>query len=240
MTRIGLLGNPQPTVYLRCYQNQTGIMFRFKSIQSVVAFVSIAVLAASARADFLDDGFHSPPSEARPRVFWQWVNGNVTREGITADLEAMQRVGIKGLLLHDVKFPLLPAGPVKFQSQEWWNLMKFTAQEADRLGLEFGFHNCPGWSSSGGPWITPELSMQKLVWSEKIISGPAPIEVSKLAQPDVDRKWNYYRDVAVLAVPVRTNGAAIAPAEVLDLTGKKTLPSRKLAGFSFWSHHHRR
>ena len=184
-------------------------------------------------ADGLEDGFQTPPPEARPRVFWQWIDGYISREGITADLEAMQRVGIKGLILHDVKFPLWPAGPVKFQSREWWDLMKFTAQEAERLGLDFGFHNCPGWASSGGPWITPELSMQKLVWSEKIISGPAEIDAGKLAQPKVDTKWNYYRDVAVLAVPARTNGAPIAAAEVLDLTGKKNLPAGTWRVFRF-------
>jgi len=193
----------------------------------------LLLTAKTSPADPLEDGFRAPPPEARPRVFWQWVNGHVTREGITADLEAMQRVGIKGLLLHDVAFPLWAPGPVKFQSQEWWDLMKFTAQEADRLGLEFGFHNCPGYASSGGPWITPELSMQKLVWSETTISGPAPIEVSNLAKPTVDRRWNYYRDVAVLAVPARTNGAAIAPADVLDLTGKHDLPAGAWRVFRF-------
>lgn len=199
-------------------------MFRSKSIQSVAVSFLLAVLAAGAHADVLDEGFRSPPPEARPRVFWQWVNGNITREGITADLEALQRVGIKGLLLHDVQFPLWPAGPVKFESPEWWDLMKFTAQEADRLGLDFGFHNCPGWASSGGPWITPELSIQKIVWSETNMSGPLQIEAGSLVQPKVDPKWNYYRDIAVLAVPARTNGAAISLAEVLNLTDKKNLP----------------
>ena len=208
-------------------------MFQSKVIHWVAASLWLATSATSALADVLDDGFRSPPPEARSRVIWQWVNGNISREGITADLEAMQRVGIKGLLLHEVHFPLWPAGTVKFQSPEWWDLMKFTAQDADRLGLEFGIHNCPGWASSGGPWIKPEISMQKLVWSEKTIPGPAEIDLGKLAQPKVDPKWNYYRDVAVLAVPARTNGAAISPAEVQDLTHSKSVPIGSWRVFRF-------
>ena len=116
------------------------------------------------------DAFLHPPMAARPRVLWFWMNGNVTREGITLDLEAMARIGIGGVLNFDAG-TLIPKGPVEYLGPEWLELKAHAAREALRLGLEFTMHNCPGWSSSGGPWITPERGMQQLVWSET--SSPA-------------------------------------------------------------------
>lgn len=177
-------------------------------------------------ADELESGFRSPPPEARPLTMAQWVNGNVTREGITADLESMKRVGLQGLLLFDVDLPYSPPGPVKFMGGEWRDLMRHTASETQRLGLDFGFHNCPGWSSSGGPWITPELSMQKLVWSEKTLKGPASVIAKDLPLPKIDRKWNFYRDVALLAVPAKGGKS-------LDLAKSPALPAGDWRVFRF-------
>ena len=82
------------------------------------------------------------------------MNGNVTKEGITQDLEAMARIGVGGVLNFDAG-TLIPQGPVVYLGPEWLDLKAHAAREADRLGLDFTMHNCPGWSSSGGPWITP-------------------------------------------------------------------------------------
>jgi hypothetical protein len=141
------------------------------------------------------------------------MSGCVSREGITADLEAMKQVGLGGaFIFHVGQLPI--DGPVKFRSDEWWSLMRFAAAEADRLGLELGFHNCPGWSSSGGPWIPVEKSMQKIVSSEQTFEGPGRFN-GVLSQPEVDAKWNFYRDIAVLAV--REQAGPIKHEEILDL-----------------------
>ena len=99
----------------------------------------------------LEKGFLSPPESAKVWTWWHWMNGNVSKEGITADLEAMKRVGIGGLYNFHVGHQLPINGSVGFLSPQWWALSKFAAQEADRLNLKFGFNNCPGWSASGGP-----------------------------------------------------------------------------------------
>src|SRR3954463_2854235 len=109
----------------------------------------------------LEKNFAKPPPSARPWVFWFWLNGNVTSNGITADLEAMKRVGIGGVAIMDVNQGT-PKGPVEFGSSEWFGLFKHMCAEAHRLGLEVNMNNDAGWSGSGGPWITPALSMQKL------------------------------------------------------------------------------
>ncbi len=148
-------------------------------------------------ADVLEQGFASPPDEAKPRTWWHWVNGNISKEGITADLEAMKRVGVGGAQILNVA-PGNPAGPVKFESPQWWDMMRHAARECDRLGLELTIADCAGWSESGGTWVTPEQSMQKLVWSQRIVSGPSKFS-GTLDQPPTIRE--FYRDVKVLAFP---------------------------------------
>ncbi len=150
----------------------------------------------------LEEGFQTPPESAKVWTWWHWMNGNISKEGITADLEAMKRVGIGGLYNFHVGHQLPIPGTVDFMSPQWWDLSKFAIKEAARLNLEFGFHNCPGWSASGGPEVKVEQSMQKLVWSEITLAGPQKIN-QVLIRPDVDKKYNYYKDVVLLAFPVK-------------------------------------
>ena len=124
--------------------------------------------AAARRLDELAEDFARPPDAARPWVYWFWINGNLTREGITADLEAMQRVGIGGVLIMEVD-PGTPAGEAPLGSVAWREMFQHACQEAARLGLQINMHNAAGWAGSGGPWITPEMSMQKVVWSEVVV-----------------------------------------------------------------------
>src|SRR5215469_15205917 len=131
---------------------------------SLLACVQSSSFAASG-AGRLESGFLSPPASARPWAYWFWVNGNIDRAGLTADLESMQRVGLGGAILFNAAQDL-PQGTIRFGSAEWRDLFKHTVAEARRLGLEINMHNAPGWSGSGGPWITPELGMQMLVCSK--------------------------------------------------------------------------
>ena len=155
------------------------------------------MFAAPAPADTLEAGFQNPPDSARPQTWWHWMNGNVTHEGITADLEAMKSVGIGGAEIFNVDEGI-PPGPVKFLSPEWRQLMVFAAQEANRLGLDLCLHNCAGWSSSGGPWNAPAQSMQQITTSEQKVKGPVHF-TGRLPQPPA--RLDYYRDFAVMAFP---------------------------------------
>jgi hypothetical protein len=154
-------------------------------------------LAVGNRSATLATGFANPPGSTRPWVYWFWMNGNETSNGITADLEAMQRVGIGGVLIMDVDQGT-PKGPVRFGTPEWRGFFRHTCVEARRLGLQVNLNNDAGWCGSGGPWVTPEFSMQKVVWSETQVNGPLP-GVQVLAQPQAFQ--GFYRDVAVLAFP---------------------------------------
>ena len=186
-----------------------------------VALLLSAILAAGlpvVTAQDLAQGFARPPDSARPWVYWFWLNGNITREGITADLEAMQRVGIGGVLIMEVDQGA-PLGPVPFASAKWRDLFQHVVSEADRLGLQVNMNDDAGWNGSGGPWITPDKAMQKVVFSETPVEGPKHFE-GVLPQPAL--VGGYYRDIAVLAFPTP------ADYRIPDLEGKSALVRRDL------------
>jgi len=118
--------------------------------------------------------WQSPTEESRPWVFWYWMQEAVSKEGITADMEAMKEIGIGGAYLMSIKgVPEKPfVTPVIEQlSPLWWEMVSFAFKEADRLKLKIAFHICDGFALAGGTWITPELSMQKVVWSHLNVQG---------------------------------------------------------------------
>lgn len=207
-------------------------------------------LPVAATADDLAGEFARPPQSARPWVYWFWLNSNITKEGVTADLEAMKRVGIGGALIMEVDQGA-PVGQVPFMGERWREMFHHAAAEAKRLGLALNMNNDAGWNGSGGPWIRPEQSMQEVVWTETSVTGPKRFE-GTLARPPA--KAGFYRDIAVFAVPdvgpdripdfetkagFQTRGRqkpgsnpkyprAIEPTRIHDLTAKTT-PDGKLS-----------
>ena len=171
--------------------------------------------------DSLERGFRVPPNSAKPYTWWHWMNGHVTRAAITRDLEAMKQAGLGGFTLCNVSEGT-PPGPVAYMSDAWWDLFRYTVSEAKGLGLEMGIGNCAGWSSSGGPWVTPDYAMQEVVWTEKRVNGPVEldekleitepalgIERDMARNPEINKRYyvpreqvrGYYRDIALLAFP---------------------------------------
>jgi hypothetical protein len=208
---------------------------------TLLALCSFMGMASA--ADDLAKNFVRPPDSARPWVYWFWLNSNITREGITADLEAMKGVGIGGVLIMEVDQGA-PTGPAAFMGPQWRELFKHAVAEARRLGLEVNMNDDAGWNGSGGPWIKPEQSMQKIVWTETDLAGPRHFD-EKLPQPEANH--GFYRDIAVLAFPTPgdyrivdikfkalyergdvppaaetklTPEMVIAPARLTDLTGR--------------------
>ena len=199
----------------------------------------------------LPQEFSNPPDSTRPWVFWHWMGGYISREGITADLEAMHRVGVHGALVVNIadghaaqgrrvpletdRYPRVP-----FMSPAWFGMWRHAAAEAKRLNMELALDNCPGWATSGGPWIAPRDSMRRLVWSVKDAAGPARLDIDLPPLPDgiapqskgiagwrsqLEGMWGAdalhdRRDIAVLAFPLPETGRAPQPGAALDLTGK--------------------
>jgi hypothetical protein len=151
---------------------------------------------SAATAD-LAKNFVAPPAEARPWVYWFWLNSNITREGITADLEAMKRAGIGGVLIMEVDQGA-PVGPVAFMGDKWRELFKFMIGEASRLGVEVNMNNDAGWNGSGGPWVPLDKSMQVVTASELQVRAGTKFS-GMLPKPKANS--GFYRDIAVLAFP---------------------------------------
>ncbi len=157
----------------------------------------------------LQKDFVSPPDSARPQVWWHWASGNVSNAGITADMKAWKKEGIGGGTIANIG--VLPEGPEPFLSPQWWGSIKHAVLEAHHLGLQLGFFNCEGWSSSGGPWITPNIAMQMVVWSETRVQGPGQVSVS-LPQPFT--RLGYYRDIGIVAFPTPPDDLAPTLADI--------------------------
>lgn len=136
------------------------------------------------QTDALKQGFQNPPNAARPRVWWHWMNGNITKDGIQKDLEWMHRVGIGGFQNFDASLftPQIVEKRLSYMTPEWKNVFKFTTELADKLGLEMAIAGSPGWSESGGPWVPAKDGMKKYVWSETRIKGGQPF-AGKLSHP---------------------------------------------------------
>jgi len=165
----------------------------------------VAVLSSwGLSAQTLEEAFLHPPQEARAMMIWQWMDGCVTREGITADLEAYKAAGLGGVqqfLIGGPSQTRIKRSENAIGTENWRSLMRFAMDECARLGLTFGTHNCPGWTSSSYTTVQPEYSMQNLVWSETPAMGTGKVQSLTLPRSEVDPKWDYYRDVTVVAVP---------------------------------------
>jgi len=169
-------------------------------------------VTANKASDSLAEGFAHPPRQARLRAYWWWLNGNVTKAAITRDLEEMAAKGFGGALICDAGGAeqdgnaRVPHGP-DFFSTEWRELYKHTLREADRLGLEMSLNIQSGWNL-GGPMVKAEDAPKKLIWSEVRVKGPTkdPLKVPEPKHPP-----QFYRDVAVVAYPVRASGTTHRP-----------------------------
>lgn len=159
-------------------------------------------LFASAQTS-LYDTFKNPPSEAKPRTFWHWVHGAVSKEGVKADLIAMKEIGLEGpslFTIRDHKNEYFDK-PIAQLSPEWFEMLRYTMHICDSLGLKFSMHISDGFALAGGPWISPAESMQKVVFTDTIING-GKIKNLTLRQPETIE--NYYKDIEIYALPVKS------------------------------------
>ena len=160
----------------------------------------------------LYNAFQNPPSEAQPRVWWHWMNGNITKDGISKDLQWMKRSGIAGFMNFDAGMatPQIVPERLIYMTPGWKDAFAFATSLADSLGLEMSVASAPGWSFTGGPWVKPKDGMKKLVWRELWVKGgttfdatlPEPYKVIGKYQNiplHANAREDYYEDIAVLA-----------------------------------------
>jgi len=193
-----------------------------------IAILVLTTYCGTEHKNSLKEGFMDPPDDARPGVYWYFMDGNLSREGMTADLESMKEAGIGNVLFLEVNVGV-PRGSVDFLSEEWQDLYKHAVREAERLGIEITLGSGPGWAGSGGPWVKPEQSMQHLVASSTKVMGPSkykgllpkplpkkPYFGEKTLTETLREKWEaYYEDVVVLAFPT-----PLAQNKIVDVDNK--------------------
>jgi hypothetical protein len=210
------------------------------SLLTVCSDIASEQTADELELDALYGQFLKPPSSAKPGVYWYFMDGNQDRDEMTADLEAMARVGLNSVIFLEVNIGV-PRGPVDFMSEEWQDNFAHAVRTAERLGMEVFMGTGPGWAGSGGPWVKPEDAMQHLVGNSTNVIGPIAFS-GKLAVPEppepnhfagLNEEWSkvrdgWYRDVAVLAFPSPEGEATF------DLADLKTL--KDTTPYSIWKH----
>lgn len=186
---------------------------------------------AQDKSDNLLKEFAIPPNSAKPRVWWHWMNGNISKEGIQKDLDWMSRVGIGGFQNFDANLmtPVVVPKKLVFMQPDWKDAFKFTTELADKKGLEMAIAGSPGWSVTGGPWVEPKDGMKKYVWTETRIEGGKTFS-GKLPQPSgvlsnfqnielvdgvlsggfIGKKPIFYQDAAVVAYRISTSEKTLA------------------------------
>ncbi|WP_321518725.1 glycosyl hydrolase [uncultured Bacteroides sp.] len=209
-----------------------------------IALLSLLFLCCTnsgAQKSLLAQRFNNPTVEAAPWVFWYWMHGVVSKAGITADMEAMKEAGLGGAYLMPIKGVIddKSLSPAYQQlTPEWWEMVRFSMQEADRVGLKLGMHICDGFALAGGPWITPEKSMQKVVWSDTIISGG---KIKNLRLPRPSSYEGFYKEIGLYAVPVldecstNINVPVVTSSNVEDKTPSYLVNKKEEGGFKSYS-----
>ncbi len=141
--------------------------------------------SASPAADPLATAFLNPPATAHPRVWWHWMNGNITRDGIAQDLDWMHRVGITGFQNFDAALntPKVVDRRLIYMQPGWQDAFRFAIEKGDSFGFEMAIAGSPGWSESGGPWVKPEQAMKKVVWSETRVESGQPVTLTLPSPP---------------------------------------------------------
>lgn len=165
----------------------------------------------------LNAGFKNPPDSTKPGVYWYFMEGNVSRAGMTKDLESMKEAGIGSVVFLEVNVGV-PVGPVEFFSEEWQELFVHAVEECERLGIEMSLGVGPGWTGSGGPWVSAKQSMKHLVSSSIQVSASDKNILLPLPVPEKPyfgeggftpalkkQRLEFYEDVAVLAFPTPSN-----------------------------------
>lgn len=196
---------------------------RFLALVSALMLLCSLTQCNSGTNKALEEGFRNPPVSAKSGVYWYFMDGNMSKEGITKDLESMVRVGISHVIFLEVNVGV-PRGKIDMLSIEWKDMFKHAVAECERLGVEMTLGTGPGWAGSGGPWVKPEESMQHMVSSITIVEGSEiknvilPVPAPKPPffgeggfTPELREQWlDYYQDIAVLAFPTPEGSELIA------------------------------
>jgi (4-O-methyl)-D-glucuronate---lignin esterase len=184
-------------------------------LTSLLAMVCLGVATAQNAASSLRSGFENPPESAKPRVWWHWMNGNITKEGIKLDLDWMHSVGLGGVDAIDASLatPQVVPHRVVYMTPEWKSDFLYATQLVDQFGMKMSINSSPGWSETGGPWVEPSEGMKKYVWSKTVVEGGKPFDGQLAHPPEVT---GAFQDIGIRDVLGSAPGAKPAPQYYAD------------------------
>ncbi|WP_273162880.1 glycosyl hydrolase [Bacteroides fluxus] len=173
--------------------------------------LSLVFMGCKQTADTMEVDFKTPPEQIQTSVYWYWIAGNVSEEGVVKDLHAMKQAGINRAFIGCIgnRSMKSPYPKVAFGSEEWWKVLHTALKTATELGIEIGIFNSPGWSQSGGPWVKPGQAMRYLTSVSRQVSGGRKINIT-LEKPADD-----FQDVKVIAFPATEETAVLSSGKVV-------------------------
>lgn len=208
-----------------CYITLSGLFLLNLAAQAQTNPKSKLDILLEGEKSSLIEGFQTPPQSAKPQVWWHWMNGNISKEGIRKDLEWLHSVGIGGVQIFDagLQTPQIVPHRITYMTPEWKSCYAYAVHVADSLGMEVAMTSTPGWSNTGGPWVKPENAMKKLVWVEKTVTGngknqsitlPEGFKVSGSFQnvraSGTSTQNDYYADIKVIAVKINSSDMSLS------------------------------
>lgn len=206
-------------------------------MKRLFAFLSsVALLCGCAQSGIsvseVEKGFNNVPDDVRIGVYWYWLDGNISKEGVVKDLQSMKEAGIGRAYIGDIGDQVPEDGPVRFQSEEWWDVVRTALKTASELGIDIGMFNSPGWSQSGGPWVSEDQSMRRIALESTPVKGDGT--TASIALPDVP-VHRIIRAFAYPSVPevrkewtLRTEGSASDRRYSIPLKTGKPMTARSL------------
>ena len=217
--------------------------------------MSLFLGAALCAQDFsaLKEGFENPPTGARPQVWWHWMNGNITKDGIRKDIEWMERAGIAGFHVFDagLNTPQVVPQRLIYMDEGWKDAFRYAVRVGKEHGMEISIATSPGWSATGGPWVEPKDAMKRLTWRELRVEGgknlqvdlPEPytttgkfqnVELGGSVMDAVSTQMKHiehYEDIAVVAVKMQEEDKTLAElGAVITSSGGKFLLEKMTDG----------
>jgi len=197
-----------------------------KQMYLAVLLLTLFSCGHNDKIENIRERFTEVPTEIRTGVYWYWINDNITREGVEKDLEAMKAVGIDRVQIGNIQSGDTPAGQYPFFSDEWWEITRAAARKAAELDIEFGEFNSPGWSQSGGPWISEEQAMRYVAFKDTVLTGNGGSQWITL--PSVDRS-QIISIYAYKDIPAVEQVFKVKADSVIDMVTDSTITVRSIS-----------
>ncbi len=204
------------------------------SLIFTIAVITSCKTGNSKHSDALEAGFITPPDTMQTSVYWYWISDNISEEGVVKDLYSMKEAGINRAFIGNIGLSDVPYGKVKMLSEEWWKILHAALKTATKLNIEIGIFNSPGWSQSGGPWVSSGEAMRYLISSETRVRGPKKFS-QKLSKP-----IDIFQDVKLIAYPAPMDDQLVLNNQNGKITSLPKLPGlskildgNKLTGVTF-------